>query len=188
MTGEQQAWLAENFADTSNAECARHLNVGWRTVVRMARNLGLEKSREFLEYHWRENVEKMRIMNKGEGNRGKENLIKYGAKYRFKKGETSRQRIGDVREEQRIRKMAETRRETVRKERARIIWGYPQKTKMKLVSNRRQTLMRYAMKKRGYIVERGAIDVYYKDQTQRSPLLENRAREIGIRVFNSQKI
>ncbi len=182
----QQKWLAENFAETSNADCAKNLNVGWRTVVRIARQMGLEKSQAFMERSWRKGVETMRIMNQGEGNKGKINLLIYGKQHQFKPGITSRQRLGDEREVERIKKAAASRRETVRKELIRIRWGIEQKTKLRLVSNDKQRLMRYALRKRGYIVPRAAIDVFYNSDTRRSALVEKHAEESGIRIYQQR--
>lgn len=173
--------MCEHFADTSNEDCAKYCGCGERTIVRKARKMGLAKSKEHMEQSWRKGVETMRIVNKGTGNHGVVNLLKYGVKYRFKKGETCRQRIGDEREEERIRKMRETRNATIKSERVRINWGFEQKTKLRLVRQPKQWLWyRFTMRQRGYIVERGSREIYYNEDTNRSAIVEQNAQAAGL--------
>lgn len=121
--------------------------------------------------------------NRGEGNKGIANLLKYGKAYRFKKGETSRQRLGDEREKERIRKSAATRRETLRKERMRVNWGLEQQTRLKIGHNRKKSVMRHTLKKRGYIIPfHGASEAYHTDDTNRSAVVECHAKEVGIEI------
>lgn len=181
LTTQQEQWLVNNFADTSNAECAEYCGCNWRTVVRKARELGLAKSREFMVAASLRGVETMRMMNKGEGNKGKANLLKHGVKYRFKKGETPLQRLGEERERERVRKVHEKRNETIRRDRVRINWGFEQKTKMRLVRQPRQwRSYRYTMGKRGYIVERGSRVICYDENTNRSAYVEKNAQQAGL--------
>ena len=76
LTPEQQRWFVDNFPDTKNQDCARHLGISLRTVVRMARALALQKSREFMLMTQREAANEARVMNSGDGNRGAINLLK----------------------------------------------------------------------------------------------------------------
>lgn len=178
---EQERWLSDHYPIVSNEECARHMGCSPRTVIRKAHKMGLRKTEEFMEQSWRKGVEAMRLYNTGEGNRGKANLLKYGVKYRFKKGETSRQRLGDEKEEERLRKMHDSRRKTVKSERARINWGFEQKTKLRLVRQPQQWVSyRCAMKRRGYIVTKGAREIYFNDNTNRSALVEKNAQAAGL--------
>lgn len=48
LTNSQELWLKRNFSDMRNEICATHLEVSVRTLVRMARRLGLNKSSEFM--------------------------------------------------------------------------------------------------------------------------------------------
>lgn len=63
------------YATTKNDDLAVELNVSPRTVVRKARELGLEKDPEWLRRHSRNNCRKMQIINKCCGNSG---MIKPG--------------------------------------------------------------------------------------------------------------
>ena len=64
------------------------------------------------------------------------------------------------------------RQETNRKERARIIYGLDQKTKLKFFSDKGKIQLRGKLKKLGYIVKKGDCTFYYTDDLQRNPRLE----------------
>lgn len=186
FTVEQELWLEIHYANTSNAECARHCGCGWRTIVRKARAMGWRKSREFMEQSWRRSVNAMRIMNKGEGNRGKTNLILYGEKYRFKKGENYKDRCDAEQWSELHRKAQETRRAIIKSERLRINWGFEQKTKMRLVRQPQQWVnYRCSMKRRGYVVYRGSREIYYNDNTNRSAVVERNAQAAGLIILQA---
>ncbi len=184
ITREQEAWLIENYADTKNEDLLAH--IGWeanagRSLRRIAVRLGLAKSKDFMRATQAKATAHARIANQGEGNAGARNLRIYGKAHQFKKGVTSRQRLGDERENERLRKMRISRNETIHKERIRINWGFEQQTKLRLISNPKQTMTRHALKKRGYIVPcRRATTVYYDSDTVRSEKVERRAAERGI--------
>lgn len=82
-------------------------------------------------------------------------------------------------EEKRLRSNA--RKELVRAERRRGIFGLPQKTNLKVFSNYARSALKSQLKKKGYIVVRKIHDVYYNAQTRRSALLEARGPRLGVR-------
>lgn len=184
LTPEQQDWLREHFATTLNKDVAAHLGVSLRTTVRLARELGLEKDPAWFHGVVMERCAMMAEANRGEGNAGKANLLKYGKRYRFKPGVTSRERLGDERECQRLEKSAATRRETIRKERMRINWGLEQETKLKIGHCKPKTALRYNLKRRGYIIPgRGANIAFFDSATRRSETMEQHARQRGITIM-----
>lgn len=67
--------LKRLFPTTKNADIAVELNVSPRTMIRKARELGLEKSKEWQRAHALRNCQTMRIINKCCGNSG---MIKPG--------------------------------------------------------------------------------------------------------------
>lgn len=183
FTDEQRDWLIEHFPTTLNKDCAGYLGVSMRTMIRFARELGLEKDPAWLHGVFMERCSMMAEANRGEGNHGTANLLKYGKAYRFKKGVSPRQRLGDEREKERIAKSVASLRETRRKERMRVNWGLEQQTKLKIGHNKKKTVMRHSLKKRGYIIPfRGASVAYYTDNTDRSHIVEQHAKEIGIEI------
>lgn len=62
--------LINKYATTKNEDLAIDLNVSPRTVIRKARELGLEKDRGWMQAHARKNCQTMRILNKCCGNSG----------------------------------------------------------------------------------------------------------------------
>lgn len=62
--------LTNKYATTKNEDLAIDLNVSPRTVIRKARELGLEKDRGWMQAHARKNCQTMRILNKCCGNSG----------------------------------------------------------------------------------------------------------------------
>ncbi len=84
---EAIAYLTEHFPHTWNKHLAKHFKIGWRTVVRKARELKLEKAPDF-----RDNIDFTSFMkgvsppNKGmkaEGYMSKEGLEKMKIKKSF---------------------------------------------------------------------------------------------------------
>ena len=189
FTAEQAAWMREHYATTKNKDCCAYLGVSMRTMIRFARSLGLDKDREYVRDLWRENCKLMASLNRYDGNAGKANLIKYGAQYRFRKGESMEMRKGKEAWERTKEKIRASRLALIRKERLRVKWGFPQQTNLKLVCNRKAISTRYCLKKRGYIIEgRGAKVAYYTDDTNRLERLEQTAISRGIDIKPLAKV
>ena len=93
LTDEERVWMEEHFAHTKNEEVARYLGVSRRTAVRLARGMGLAKSAEFARAMQANAVEHAVRANRGQGNAGKANLLKYGKAYRFKPGMGNKDRL-----------------------------------------------------------------------------------------------
>ena len=62
--------LTNKYATTKNEDLAIDLNVSPSTVIRKARELGLEKDKGWMQAHARKNCQTMRILNKCCGNSG----------------------------------------------------------------------------------------------------------------------
>lgn len=185
FTAEQTAWMREHYATTKNQDCCDYLGVSMRTMIRFARSLGLVKDPDYVRGLWAENCKKMATLNRWDGNAGKKNLLKYGKKYRFRKGETLESRIGTEAWNATKEKIRTSRNDLIRRERLRIKWGLEQQTKLNLVRAPRVNVgTRYCLKKRGYIIEcRGARVAYYTPQTNRYAKLEQTAISRGIDIL-----
>lgn len=184
LTPREEKWLTNHYKHTRNIECAERLGISLRTVVRIARALGLSKSRQFILKCQRETAAAAKQSHLRNGTYPPKGFrIPKSDVGQFKPGVTSRERLGAKREAERIRKSAESRRATVSKERARIVWGFDQRTKLKLTTNPKKIQYRYALRKRGYQIERGGSEAYIVAGTNRSPKVEAIARKHGIRVI-----
>lgn len=129
--------LVKRYASTDNFTLAADLGVSESTLHRLARRFGLKKSPAYMRKCQRETAAAAKYFREksglNEAMRGvySENLQK-GAAYQFRRGESNRDRNGDENERRRVISSAVSRRETVRRERARIRAGLPQLTKLKL--------------------------------------------------------
>jgi hypothetical protein len=159
------------------------LGLSHSTLHRFARELGLKKSKQFMQKCAQNGAEAAWVVNRRNGWPPKGYIILKSREYGFQKGITSLQRLGPDREAERVRKSAESRRAPVKRERARIVWGLEQKTKLKLVTNRKKIQYRYAQRQHGYEIGRGESEAYVVDGTIRSVKVETEARKHGIRII-----
>lgn len=175
LTEVQEAWLAKHFKHTKNEEIAERLGVSLRTVSRLARSRGLNKSRQYIAKRNRAMCEAARrshILNgtyppKGYAVPGRE-------KTQYKLGEP-RKKLSPKREAERVRKSVESRKETFKLERARVTFGLPQETKLKVKRQPTAKIkLRYYLKKCGYIVDDDARIVYYTNDTKRGKKIESK--------------
>lgn len=94
--------------------------------------------------------------------------------------------------QKKIQEMGETRRAIYEKERKRLKWGLPQKTRYRVKIkpvDRKVYDMRYRMKKsRNYYVDDEHVTwLYYDSQTRRSEELEQRAKELGLKIMQGEE-
>lgn len=121
-TAQMLSDLRRLFARTKNEELAGILGVGVRTMVRKARELGLEKDGEWLRTIWKSNIRMGHMMSRAKGYPGR---IMPG-EHRNPEGEFKRGRVADedwrkklsdgnkrnwmLHRNERLRKIMETRR------------------------------------------------------------------------------
>ena len=180
--------MEEHFAHTKNEEVACHLGVSLRTAVRLAREMGLEKSAEFVRAMQANAVKHAVRANRGQGNAGKANLLKYGEAYQFKPGIGNKDRLSAEAFSEMYRRSAETRRRTVMAERRRVAFGLEQKTALRVVkAPKAKICLRNRLRKRGYVVPRASSDATITADTRRSATLEQRAEKMGIRFYLTEK-
>jgi len=126
---DKLSYLNENFANSFNKDIAKHLSIGWRSVVRKARELQLEKEDGFLDNH-RDVISKMATDSHPEhphkGDKGW--CVPNSLHTRFKPGHISE--MANNREL--VLRVHEKRNATIKSERIRIRIGLQPKTKMKL--------------------------------------------------------
>lgn len=73
------------------------------------------------------------------------------------------------------------RKEVYKKERRRVIFGMDQKTRLKVVSNKKKHRLRHKLRKHGYIVAKGDNTVYYTDSLECHPIRERNGEKLGLR-------
>ena len=176
LTSEQEEWLKNNFPNKKNIELAEHLGFSETAVHRFAKKFGLKKSEEFKKMWYNNAIEGARKWFRIHGSNLPPGWVIPGSdKHRFKKGVTSLERLGKEKEEQRQRKMRDSRNKTIKTERARILFGLEQKTKLKLIAmDRKKVHFRYYVRKQGYIVDDDARVIYYTNTTKRGKRIESK--------------
>jgi hypothetical protein len=191
LTPEQLAWFTENFDHTKNQELADRLGTSPSSVTRMARELGLWKTKEFVAAMQRNASEHgaraNRLMG---GNAGAVNLLKYGKATRFKPGTSQKDRMSAEAFADMHRRIGESRKETFRKERVRVNWGFEQKTNLRVVKCPKEKIsIRNGLRKRGYEIARASNEAAVTPNTRRSAKMEERAEKMGIMFhFNNLAI
>lgn len=176
LTDKQLAWLDKHFKHTKNEDIARRLNISARSVNRIAKRRGLKKSSQFIRKCQLAAAEKANLSNRINGTYPPKGYkIPNREKYHFRKGVKPIDMLGAKREAERVAKSVESRRKTFRLEKARALYGLPRETKLNVVKRpRKQILMRYELKKRGYIIERGGFVAYYDENTRRHLAIESK--------------
>ena len=179
LTPDQEKYLKNHYKHTKNADLSARLGISVRSVNRIAKSMGLEKSRQFICQTQLNAAKKANESHRKNGTYPpKGYIIPRSEEFWFKKGERPVDRIGKKREAERVRKSVETMAELRKLEKARTLYGLPRQTKLNIVKRpRKQILMRHYLKNScGYIVERGGNVFYYTDETKRNIEIESRPR------------
>lgn len=189
MTEEQLSWFRDKFVNTKNRELADALGTSLRSVTRIARELDLWKTREFMSAMQRNaSAHGARANRLTGGNAGARNLLIYGKAHRFKAGESNKDRMSAEALADMHRRIGASRKETFRKERRRVIFGLEQQTGLRVVQcPREKVLLRLNLRKHGYEIPRASNEATVTSETRRSARLEERAMKMGIK-FNFNKI
>ena len=179
LTPEQESWLKKHFKHTKNDDIARRLGISVRSVNRIAGELGLKKSWQFIRQTQLNTATKMNESNRINGTYPpKGYVIPNREKTYFRKGEKMFDRFGPKIYADRIKNNTESVAKTRRLEKARALYGLPRQTKLNVVKRpRSQIQLRHYLKKHcGYIVDHGSFVFYYTDETKRSAEIESRPR------------
>ena len=178
LSPEEITYLKKHFRNRKNADLARKLGISETALHRFARAFGLKKTPQFVHKTQDEAARKAKASHLLNGTYPPKGFaIPNREKGQFRKGVPLVKHIGARKERQRQEKSAASRRETVKRERARALIGLPQKTKIRLSKEpKAKTALRCNLRKRGYIIARGSNVAYYDENTQRSLNIENRKR------------
>lgn len=170
---------------------SEYAGVTTRTIRKVLIGKGYKNSRE------RTNKMISRGMSVSEKNQDRKGKTKLGEGLR-EYNASGRNWINELKEkdpeayQKKIQEMGETRRAIYEKERKRLKWGLPQKTRYRVKIkpvDRRVYDMRYRLKRsRNYYVDDEHVTwLYYNSQTRRSEELEQRAKELGIKIMKGEE-
>ncbi len=130
-TSEMLKKMEEEFAFRFNIDLAKEMGIGLRTVVRKARELGLDKEPFFVVNNIKE-MTRRAVIHRGEnpttGLKGWS--VPNGEKTRFKNGHPSPMKDPEI-----LKKAVDSRNDTIRIERLRMKYGLDQETKLRLNPN-----------------------------------------------------
>ena len=175
LSEEEEQWLIAHYPYTKNKEVAEKLGISYRSVVRFASRLGLKKTKQFLGECQNEAWQAACRSYDINGHPLKGGTIPNSERIRFKKGVSSVERLGEEKERQRLEKSRVSRMKTLKREKARVIFGLPQRTKLKVVSQPREKItLRYYLKKQGYILDEQKRIAYYDENTKRGKRIESK--------------
>ena len=208
LTDEQRAWLCKWFPEEENSRLMKASGMSHSTLHRFAREFGLTKSPKGIKRIKKRQAAHIKKVCERNG---------YYDSIRCKQpSEACRQATAqmwqDIRDGKRehparimkrknprkYRKWMERksieRKETIRKEIRRVVYGLERKTRLKCIVmcpyTRRQTSHRYNALKRGYIImedctEHGGerYNIYYDNETERAPFFEKNLLKDGFHLL-----
>lgn len=203
LSEEYTAWIIKHYKHTKNADIMDRFNIGESTLHRCARKHGLKKSKAFMKKTQRENAEK-----------GYEVCLDHGvyesnAEYTRKQWEEWKKLPRDQwpgrregvkpqhqpgvsprRYNKRLKEGHEKRRQTVKRERARLVFGLEQKTSLNLTKTmtHKMSAHKHAMIKfcNYFPDEEHPTWLFYDNETTRSARRESHAVELGLKVYPSE--
>lgn len=179
LTPDEEKYLRENYATTLNRDICKALGTSCRTLTRWARQRGLVKDMDAIEIQRRELLSKLvrraLLLRNYKGN------PQNGLATRFKPGYKAKEFFGEEKFKEMHRKTAEARKRSFAEERARVAFGLPQKTKMRVKKQPSKKIQdRCYLKRRGYILDEAEGIAYYTNDTQRATKLESMPRRFYI--------
>lgn len=178
LSEPQLKWIRKHFKHTKNDDIMSRLCISHSTLHRIARELGLKKSAQFVRKCQANATQHAHAANRRNNWPPNGYIIPRSREFCFKQGVRPVERLGAQVNAIRIKKAHETRNRTIASEKRRILFGLEQKTKMKLVAApHAKAAYRYVLKKRGYYIERGGRTAYYDEKTDRSATVERTAFE-----------
>lgn len=207
LTDEQRAWLCKWFPEEENSRLMAASGISHSTLHRFARELGLTKSekgwkriKKIHAAHVKRLCEKNGYYDSIRGKQPSEACRKATAQMWQDIRDGKREHPARIMKRKNPRKYrkwmqrrSEERKETIRKEKRRVLYGMERKTRLSCIVicpyTKRQVSHRYNALKRGYIVmedctEQGGerYNIYYDDQTQRTSIFEKNLLKDGFKI------
>lgn len=186
LAPDQEKWLIAHFKHTKNEEIMARLGLTHSTLHRIARDLGLKKTRQFIKKCQLNAAQMGReaciVSGRYAALKGKR--PPNGDANCFKKGQSNRDRFSPKRYKEINEKRRQTWLQTRAKDRARFTFGFEQKTKFRFVKQPKSKVSyRYNMKKKGYIVDRAHNVFFYPNEAMRRPIAERNGAKFGIKFL-----
>ena len=179
MDENMKEWLIKHYKHTANKEIQDKFGITHYMLHKYAKEFGLKKSYQFIRKVAKANSEKgLEVLaEKGWPPKG------YVIPNQGKKIESLKARKGERRPKAIREKCAEAIRNTFKSEKRRVLFGLPQKTKLKVVKAPKGKIhCRWKMRKLGYIIDKGGNVAYYNETTIRNKHFEERIKQYGVMI------
>lgn len=185
LTPKQERWLITHFKHTKNDDICARLGISHSTLHRFARELGLKKTRQFMKKCQQATTEAANASHLRNGTYPPKGfIIPHSEEYRFKKGQSNKERLSPKKYRECQEKRAATWKKTREADRRRFVFGLDQRTNFRFVQQpKSKTSYRHNMKKKGYITDRERSIIYYTSEEMRCPRAEANAKKHHIRIL-----
>jgi hypothetical protein len=208
LTDEQKEWLCKWFPEVENSRLMEASGMSHSTLHRFARQFRLTKSEKGIRgikkrqaAHIKHVCENNGYYDSLRGRQPSEACRNATAQMWQDIQDGKREHPARILKRKNPRKYrkwmqrkSEERKETIRKETRRVLYGLERKTKLKCIVmckyTKRQVSHRYNALRRGYIIMQDCSDqsgerynIYYDDQTERTPIFERNLVNDGFRLL-----
>ena len=174
LTPELEAYLVRHYKNTKNDVLMAKLGLKFSTFHRIVRKLGLKKTKQFMHKTQKACADAAKASHLKNGTYPPKGYrIPRSEEFWYKPGESLKERIGKRRWNAAHKRAVEKRKNTFREERARKLWGFEQRTRLRVISQPRQKILdRSYLKRRGYVLDEANCIAYWTESTQRATKLE----------------
>ena len=185
LTKEQLDWLMTHYSDTKNQDICDKLSMSEGTLRKLKKNYNLSKSEEFWIETTKNNLAKANKKLKELGYPMKVNLLLHQKKALENSRKTLQEKWQDKDwVKQRNKNASEARKKLYRDERRRVLFGFEQKTNLRVINTpRNKVMLKHNLRKHGYEIEKGSNIAYINDNTKQSALMEKRGVTMGIKFI-----
>lgn len=193
LTDKQTQWLIRHFKHTKNDDIIARLHISMSYLHRLARSLGLKKTRQFMAKTQANAVALAKIAIANEDKAAKERRRQQANQNRnpdrcFKPGEYSLAKKTPEERKKINAKRAASWMQTRRADETRLNWGLPQETNFHFARDpdpdKNQAIIKlrcYLRNYRGYdIPGKAGMVIFITAETKRSPKMELRAQKLGM--------
>ena len=211
LTDEQEKWLTKWFPITEGRRIAATMNISISKLYNFVRKLGLKKSNAGMKAIKRRQTKAMvKANNKNgcydrkRGHKPSEATLE-GARRRWREYRAGLREhpFQTIKREDPERyhalmiKRSQNRRELIEKDKRRVVYGLPRKTKIRFAMKpytRSQESHRYSALKRGYLLDEdcsegqpGRYTIYYDDETERNEEFERNCIADGFTIEKDEQ-
>lgn len=187
-TEENIQFLKDNYFTKLSSEIANILGIHKSYVNRMASKLGLKRRSNFHKINDEKKRKIVMMYNNGKNSYSSIadklklsvcSIIKVVNEYRIHHPE-----LKPSTAEENSKKISEARKNLLKSERARAVFGLEQKSNVNIYRCKdKKYRMRHSMRTKGYEIDYGSNEVYIVEGTKRDKTLEEKASKEGLTIY-----